>query len=203
MTHRISADQAALPGVPAAAPAAPTVAQAGGEKAKEAGKAAEAHVAKLNEVCEAHGVAKLWRVPNPFEPVEHLGGWFFKCVAVKGGLVDFIGLLRGGRLVAVEVKHVQEDPTTKLGLAALRFPFDLLAERQVAQLEIVHRWGGIAVVVVCSGGAAYALPWGVLQAAMGAGRKSLTGPELGPWKVSLNPTSAYLARLANLSPKAP
>jgi penicillin-binding protein-related factor A (putative recombinase) len=200
MTRRLPIEQAGLPGVPAAAPRAPTVAQAGGKKAKEAGKAAEAHVAKLNEVCEAHGVAKLWRVPNPFEPVEHLGGWFFKCVAVKGGLVDFFGILRGGRVVAVEVKHVQEDPTTKLGLAALRFPFALLAEHQVAQLEIVHRWGGLAVVVVCSGGAAYALPWGVLQAAMGAGRKSLTGPELAPYKVCLNPTVAYLEELARRPP---
>lgn len=145
----------------------------------KAGDAAEGFVEHLHRVCELQGVARVARVSTHLRLVA--GG---KVVPARKGTVDFLGCLRGGRMVAVEVKSC----------AAGRLDLDRLPPHQRAHLDAYDALGALALVLVVHGALAYAVPWPAVRAALLAGARSLGPVQLTPHQI--DPRGAYLRRWA-------
>ena len=140
---------------------------------------AERFVDTLHAICEQTGVAVVRRVSSHLRLV---GGG--RVVATQRSTVDCLGVLKGGRAVAVEIKSCADG----------RLRLSQVPEHQRAELGAVERVGGVALVLVVRPlpVAAYAVPWSVVAKAAAAGQASLGPDELAPWLC--DPRRPYLAR---------
>ncbi len=144
------------------------------------GNHAEDLVEDLNAECAAAGVAHLWRVPTPTKVVgvgEARKGRCLQMVHTKRATVDFLGVMRDGRAVAVEVKRLE----------GRRLNLGRVEPQQRACLDLVADAGGVAVLLVVTPKEAYAVGWRHARAA----QSSLGPDELGPWKLAAG--RCYLA----------
>jgi recombination protein U len=99
------------------------------------------------------GLAYLFKVPNPLNPLAPPG----KGGIVRGHLmaavwVDYSGLLKGGRAVAIEAKTFSTGGPS--------FPLKRITPHQIQCLTIVHELGGLAFLFVrhMKGGVDYLIP---------------------------------------------
>ncbi|RYZ17300.1 MAG: hypothetical protein EOO70_02330 [Myxococcaceae bacterium] len=154
---------------------------AAAQKRQKAGDVAEKYVDTLHAICEQTGVAIVRRVSSHLRLV---GGG--RAVATQRSTVDCLGVLRGGRAVAVEIKSCADG----------RLKLSQLPDHQRAELGAIERAGGLALVLVVQPFpvAAFAVPWSVVAQAAAAGQASLGPAELATWKC--DPRKAYLARWA-------
>jgi penicillin-binding protein-related factor A (putative recombinase) len=128
---------------------------------QQAGDRAEAVADALHALCNRAGVALVERVSSHLRLVRGAQGP--RTVATKKGTVDCLGVLRGGRAVAIEIKSC----------ASGRLDFDRLPPHQRAVLGRVEQLGGLALVLVVVGGVAHAIPWRAIREALAEGRKGL------------------------------
>lgn len=128
---------------------------------QQAGDRAEAVTDALHAVCRRAGVAKVVRVSSHLRLVGKGAG--LRTVPTKKSTVDCLGVLRGGRAVAIEVKSCSSG----------RLDLDRLPAHQRAELAEVEQFGGVALVLVIVGGVAHAVPWAAVSAAIAAGARSL------------------------------
>ena len=135
----------------------------------------------LHAICEHTGVAVVRRVSSHLRLV---GAG--RVVATRRSTVDCLGVLRGGRAVAVEIKSCSDG----------RLRLSQLPDHQRAELARVDKAGGVALVLVVRPlpPAAYAVPWAVVARVVAEGRASLGPDELAPWLC--DPRRPYLARWA-------
>lgn len=151
---------------------------------QQAGDRAEAVADALHALCERMGVALVRRVNSNLRLVRGAGSTgprgMPRVVPTKKSTIDCWGLLRGGRSVAVEVKSCSDG----------RLPFDRLPPHQRAELERVDQLGGLALVLVIVGGAAHAVPWPAVRAAIEAGAKGLGAREVELYRC--DPRRPYL-----------
>lgn len=145
---------------------------------QQAGDRAEAVADALHALCNRAGVALVERVSSHLRLVRGARGP--RTVATKKGTVDCLGVLRGGRAVAVEVKSCSDG----------RLAFDRLPPHQRAVLERIDQLGGLALVLVIVGGAAHAIPWRAIREALAQGRKGLGVAEVQFYRC--DPTRPYL-----------
>jgi hypothetical protein len=189
--RRPSPGQASLPG-------APTAHQIAGRRAQTSGKVGEAIAERLHAVCAREGVAQVWAVSSHLRIVGPALHGALVCRPTGPSVVDCLGVMLdgSGRLVAVEIKHVAEEPTgTGRRLAALRLDLARLKEHQRAHLAGVHQAGGVAVLLVpVSDLVAFAVPWPAVAEALEAGARSLDEDTLRRHQVQ--PWRPYLARWA-------
>lgn len=146
-----------------------------------AGARAEQLVEQLNKICKTAGVAEVFKVSSHIKITKTLGGGRVVGVLTGKSVVDCLGVMLDGtgRLVAVEVKHVDVGAPLKSGApAAWRFALSQLKPHQRELLARIHAAGGVALVLVVHGGWAYALPWPVVAAALERGQASLSAAEL-------------------------
>ena len=104
----------------------------------------------------AAGRCWLWRVPSPPE----------RGADASARVVDFFGLLPGGRAVAVEAKE---------GSAEASFKVDRLGEKQASVLAEVDRAGGLAGLVIEVRGRRWWVPWAQIAPRVGGG--GYVGPD--------------------------
>jgi Holliday junction resolvase len=168
-------------------PSAPSPGSLAARTRQKAGDVAERYADTLHAICEQTGVAVVRRVSSHLRLV---GAG--RVVAVQRSTVDCLGVLRGGRAVAVEVKSCADG----------RLRLSQLPDHQRAELAAVERAGGVALVLVVRPlpVAAFAVPWSVVARAAAEGRASLGPDELAPWLC--DPRRAYLARWAAGRPAA-
>lgn len=158
------------------------------------GAQAEQFVERLHKVCEAAQIAEVTKVSSHIKITGALGRGRVVGVLTGKSVVDCMGcMLDGtGRLVAVEVKHVDVGAPLKSGApAAWRFALDQLKPHQRAQLARFHAAGAVALVLVVHGGWAFAVPWPVVAAALERDQASLSAAELEPHRCPLD--RPYLA----------
>ena len=103
----------------------------------------------------AAGRCWLWRVPSPPE----------RGADASARVVDFVGVLPGGRCVAIEVKE---------GSGA-SFQVDRLGPKQAEVLAEVDRAGGLAGLVIEVRGRRWWVPWAQIAPRVGGG--GYVGPE--------------------------
>ena len=103
----------------------------------------------------AAGRCWLWRVPSPPE----------RGADASARVVDFVGLLPGGRMVAIEAKE---------GSGA-SFQIDRLGEKQAEVLARTHAAGGLAGLVIEVRGRRWWVPWAQIAPRVGGG--GYVGPE--------------------------
>ena len=82
------------------------------------------------------------------EPATKL--WEGRLLYESKGPPDFVGVLKGGRGVVFDAKHVP------------RFTFSCLEDHQGRDLELAHRLGALSFVAVRSGESRYVLPWATI-----------------------------------------
>lgn len=158
------------------------------------GAQAEAFVEQLNKVCKAARVAVVFKVSSHLKITKYLGGGRVSGLLTGKSVVDCMGwMLDGsGRLVAVEVKHVDVGAPLKSGApAAWRFSLEQLAPHQRELLASAHDAGAVALLLVVHGGWAYPVPWPVVAAAIERDQASLSAAELEPHRCPLD--RPYLA----------
>ncbi len=153
----------------------------------QAGKTGEDLVEAALESCERAGLVRAFRVPNDWQVVSRRGPHAL-CVPRRRSGPDYLGVLAGGRLVALEVKHVSGTRLVGGELGAVRFPLDDLAPHQLVDLRTIERLGGLAFVVVVHGdprvdGAFYRIPVSVVSDAVVRAAKSLVRADLDPCRV--------------------
>lgn len=157
------------------------------------GNETEAFVATLNEACARAGVAWLDKVPTNMRVVGRSGA-MVRAVFAQKAIADFVGVLRGGRAVAVEVKRV-EVTISKRSHAPLPPSLSLsrVEPHQRDYLDRVDAAGGLALLLVVHGPlAAYAVPWAEARAVLANGGATLSGVFLETWRVRTG--EAYLER---------
>lgn len=142
------------------------------------GEAAERRADQMHRACELAGIAVVRRVSSHLRLVA--GG---KVVPAQRGTVDCLGVLTGGRGVAVEIKSC----------ADRRLRLDRLPPHQRAELARWWDTGALALVLCLGPGLeAWAVPWASLEEALTLGRASLGPEELAPW--ACDPRRPYLER---------
>jgi hypothetical protein len=126
----------------------------------KAGNRAEDLAELLNAQCAAQGVAWLWRVPTPTRVVgKGKPGAPLPMAFVKRATVDYLGVMRDGRGVAVEVKRLE----------GKRLNLGRIEPHQRACLDLVAAAGGVAVLLVVTDAGAVALDWLAVRGLMSIG----------------------------------
>lgn len=123
---------------------------------KVAGRGLEGAIEAQAVADAAAGRCWLWRVPSPPE----------RGADASARVVDFVGVLPGGRCVAIEVKE---------GSAEASFKVDRLGEKQASVLAEVDRAGGLAGLVIEVRGRRWWVPWAQIAPRVGGG--GYVGPE--------------------------
>lgn len=151
-----------------------TVKRLAASRRAHAGNATEAFVEGMSAACERAGLCSIWRVGTPMKIMgpAHRGRGV-RALLTGQSCVDYLGVMAGGRALAVEVKGVA--PSAKPWKLSIR---DVKPQQQ-ACLDAVHREGGVAVLLVVVGVppacAVYPLPWGAVRALEAAGVRTLKG----------------------------
>ena len=123
-----------------------------------AGEDAERWVENLHRLCEIRGYAWVRQVSVHLRLVA--GG---KVVPARAGTVDCLGVLRGGRALAIEVKSCADN----------RLALDRLPPQQRAHLGLVEKLGGVALVLIVGPTHAWAVEWSRVARLIEAGAKTL------------------------------
>jgi len=123
-----------------------------------AGEDTERWVENLHRLCEIRGYAWVRQVSVHLRLVA--GG---KVVPARAGTVDCLGVLRGGRALAVEVKSCADN----------RLKLDRLPPQQRAHLALVEKLGGVALVLIVGPTHAWAVEWSRVARLIEAGAKTL------------------------------
>jgi len=153
---------------------------------QSAGDDAERWAESVHRLCEVRGVAWVRQVSVHLRLVA--GG---KVVPARAGTVDCLGVLRGGRALAVEVKSCADN----------RLKLDRLPPQQRAHLALVEKLGGVALVLIVGPKYAWAVEWSRIARLLEAGAKSFScchidSPDDATTISRLQP-HAYLARWAS------
>lgn len=101
----------------------------------------------------AHGLACIDKTPEPTKQLSkpNYKGQFLACYT-KAAQPDYQGTIGGGRSVVFEAKHTDAD----------RITYDRLTGDQIDDLEMHHRLGAVAFVLVSFGlEGYYRIPWEV------------------------------------------
>lgn len=183
----MSPRQAQIPGIPGN----PYTSQAQHDRALVGGDA-EAFVDQLHDACALARVAWVQRVSSHVKITRDLGRGRVEARLTGKSVVDVMGVLAGGRGVAIEIKHVATERLKSGGEAAWRLPLSRLEEHQCAMLAAFDRAGGLALVLVVHAGQAFAVPWPVVAEASDAGAASLSAEQLAPHRCP--PGRPYLAQ---------
>lgn len=103
------------------------------------GSGLEKYLDILNKNYRNLGIAAVFKVPTPGQIEGSKGGKTFgrKAPAVW---VDYSGMLKGGRAVAVEAKYT--------GQPVVSFPLSTITDTQRDTLSLVHSMGGVAALYV-------------------------------------------------------
>lgn len=149
--------------------------------AQSSGAAFEAWVDGQHRVAKAAGHL-VW-VDHYGPEVQHLSGGAVRVVGHAPP--DYLGQLRGGRVVLVEAKR----RTGRLAIEGT--DRDAIIPHQAARLAEAEAGGGLALVLVefvrAAGAERYAAPWSAVVAAAttprGAVRRSVGPLELAAWRV--------------------
>lgn len=124
-----------------------------GMQSKRAGEFFENLIGASLRWYEINGLACVEKTPEPMKPLRapNQRGQFLACY-VKSGQPDFKGTLTGGRSIVFEAKH-----TSREKIDASR-----LTDEQVKQLDMHHKLGAVAFVLVGFGlQDFYRIPWEV------------------------------------------
>lgn len=124
-----------------------------------AGDSAETWAETVHRLCEVRGVAWVRQVAAHLRVIA--GG---KVVPAKAGTIDALGVLRGGRMVGVEVKSCSNN---RLDLARL-------PPQQRAHLAKIEALGGVALVLLVGPTHAFAVEWRRIARLLAAGSKSFS-----------------------------
>lgn len=138
-----------------------TSSRAQGRSAERNGRAWEASVFAALDALQAEGTLATWGHYGPQSKRVRRGG---ALVTVTTGTApcDVMGTLRGGRTLVAEVKR-----GSRVVLAGAAKTRDArVEEHQRAQLEAVHRAGGVAALVVCVRDVVAVIPWGDVREAV-------------------------------------
>lgn len=124
---------------------------------------------------EMKGAAVIAKTPEPMRPIKRLTGGRFVAIFEKKAEPDFKGTLAGGRSVVFEAKHTDSD----------RIEYSRLTKEQADKLELYHKMGATAFVLVSFGlRDFYRIPWEVWRDMVGRyGRKHMKQPECEPYRV--------------------
>lgn len=149
------------------------------------GDNAEAWAEAVHKLCEVRGVAWVRQVAIHLRMVA--GG---KVVPARAGTIDALGVLRGGRMVGVEVKSC----------ASNRLDLSRLPPQQRAHLAQIEALGGVALVLIVGPTHAWAVEWKRIARLLAAGAKSFSCCTLDSHDdavtISRQQPHAYLARWA-------
>lgn len=118
------------------------------------GKAWEKTLNAQHDRYRLRGSADIDKLPTPIQPLgdmrQGVGGRpVFTAAYQPAKLVDFTGLLRGGRCVRLEAKCARMD----------RVDFDAVSEHQAAALHRCDDMGGLAVVAILIPAGMWLVPW--------------------------------------------
>jgi penicillin-binding protein-related factor A (putative recombinase) len=151
---------------------------------KQSGDRAEGLVELLHKQCEIDRVAWVRKLPTEVK-VRRKGKQIVGAKHVAKAGCDYVGMMRGGRHVVVEVKRC----TTK------RFSLARVEPHQREDLDRVLANDGVAVLLVVYGphSTAHAVPWVEC-----VGRATIGPEDLVPHQVK--PGEAYLARWLPIKP---
>lgn len=162
------------------------------------GSALEDLLARQHALYEARGVAWVRKHPTPWTPTRR-GGKVVGGRPTGFATADFLGVLAGGRGVALEAKEC----------GAPSFPWSRIPPQQRGCLDAYQDAGAVAAVVLWWGpdpkapaqsprrarDERWAVPWSRCRASIAVGKRSLawypgapyrvTGPGLCPWLETL------------------
>ena len=123
-----------------------------------------------------HGIACIDKTPEPMKPLRppNMSGQFLACYT-KAAQPDYQGTLEGGRSVVFEAKHTDDD----------RIKYDRLTGDQIDDLDMHHKLGAVAFVLVSFGlEGYYRIPWEVWRDMKAIyGRKYITPKEAERYRV--------------------
>jgi penicillin-binding protein-related factor A (putative recombinase) len=146
------------------------------------GAAAERIVEQHLKACETTGLCVVRRVGTPMKVSGRGRAGVVSARLTGKSTVDYLGTLAGGRLLAIEVKSIAPKIGPDGRLVPQRFPFSMIEDHQVEDLEAFCSAGGAAMVIVVHGPDLYAVPWTAICDEKAAGGKSLSPAKLAPWR---------------------
>lgn len=147
-----------------------------GLQSKRAGEHFEGMIEASCVWYREHGLACIDKTPEPMKPLRppNAKGQFLACYT-KAAQPDYQGTLQGGCSVVFEAKHTDAD----------RITYDRLTGDQIDDLEMHHRLGAVAFVLVSFGlEGFYRIPWEVWRDMKTTfGRKYITQKEAEQYRV--------------------
>lgn len=131
----------------------------------------------------AHGVAHITKTPEPFRVTSKNAQGIATVRFTAHAEPDFIGSLRGGRLLAFEAKFTD----------TARIRQDAVTETQAESLTAHRKLGAYACVCVGIQDEAFMVPWEVFNnMAKNFGHKYATADDIRPWQVKHDSVVKFL-----------
>ena len=123
------------------------------------------------------GMANIEKTPEPFKITRDLGNGQFQGHFEKMAQPDFKGTLRGGRAIAFEAKHTDND----------QIEYARLTEEQIEQMELHYQMGAECFVLVSYRFSRFfRVPWEAWRTMKHLyGRKYMKLEELLPYRVPM------------------
>lgn len=147
-----------------------------GLQSKRAGEYFENMISASLRWYEDRGVSCILKTPEPMKPLNkpNRKGQFLACYT-KAAQPDFAGTLAGGRSIVFEAKHTEAE----------KIEYSRLTEQQIEQLELHHKLGAAAFVLVSFGlEDFYRIPWPTWRDMKAIyGRKYIKQTELEEYRV--------------------
>lgn len=147
-----------------------------GMSSKIAGEQFEKMIEASCEWYKQQGLACIDKTPEPMKPLSRPNymGQFLACYT-KAAQPDFKGTTDGGLSVVFEAKHTDDD----------RIKYDRLTGDQMDDLEMHHKLGAVAFVLVSFGLESFhRIPWPIWREMKERfGRKYITRKEAEPFRV--------------------
>lgn len=147
-----------------------------GLQSRRAGESFESVIDASLQWYQQRGVACVEKTPEAMKPLSkpNRNGQFLACFT-KAAQPDFKGTLAGGRGVVFEAKHTDGD----------RIEYSRLTKEQADRLDLHHRLGAVAFVLVSFGlRDFYRIPWEVWRDMKDIyGHKHMKEPECEPYRV--------------------
>lgn len=147
-----------------------------GSQSRLAGEIFESSIEASLKWYELRGEAAIEKTPEPMKPLSkpNQQGQFRACFT-KAAQPDYKGTLAGGRGVVFEAKHTDSD----------RIEHSRLTQEQADRLELHHKLGAVAFVLVSFGlRDFYRIPWEVWRDMKAIyGHKHMKQTECAPYRV--------------------
>ena len=128
------------------------------------------------------GIAVVRKVGAPSRYVMCKGR--LQLIAEAVGPADYQGVLKGGRALALEAKHTDDET----------LPRSVIKAHQADDLDAVHALGGLSLLAVRFGRVVFVVPWAEAPWRRRGGGSSLSPADLDPWRVR---GACYLSSLVN------